>query len=344
MKKMPRTLTVSTVVVAVLLVGASAAMAQTKANVVDAVLREAEARGWPADAAGRFEHPTRTQADAVLAQCFQDALATGDYPEIEAAFLANKAYIEANIPLAIAWAVDPSNEWNEFESTFVTFQLMNRGEDEEAQLRCFNAWVLEWGEALGDDIGSMDVSDIDLSAQAALEAMYDACLAEREGERTGDAAKEGSMSLQQRHEIERECERPVYTFLRLFEREHAEAAELFTEDGSALLGGEPKVGREAIREFFSGIDVDDVELNVLIANNLVITVIDQDNAKGFCYVTHYQHRYADSKREGQAVLRTPHTITGWSWEFRRVKGEWKISRLELDMVLLNERFIASESE
>jgi hypothetical protein len=312
MKKMQRTLTVSAVIVMVLLLGAPAAMAQTKANVVDAVLKEAAAREWPADAAGRFEHPTRPEADAVLAQCLQDALASGDYPEIEKAFLANKAYVEASIPLAIAFAVDPANEWNELESTYVAFQLMNRGEGAEAQLRCFNAWVLEWGNALGDDTSALDVSDIDFSAQAAVEAMYDARL----GESKGKAAGKASMDLRQRHEIEHECERPVYTFLRLFERDHSEVADLFTEDGSVQFPpAGPTVGREAIRERFSSVDPNDVELNVLIANNLLITVIDEDNATGFCYVTHYQHRYADSKREGtgnSSVLKASGESQKWS--------------------------------
>jgi len=341
MRKIQKTLTVSAVIVTVLLLGAPAAMAETKADVVDAVLQEAAARGWAADIAGRFEHPTRPEADAVLAQCLQDALASGDYPEIEEAFLANRAYVEANIPLAIAFAVDPANDWNKLESTFVAFQLMNRGDDPEAQLRCFNAWVLEWGEALGDDTSSMDVGDIDFSAQAAVEAVYDACLPEGEGKAAGKA----SMDLRQRHEIERECERPVYTFLRLFESEHGKVADLCTEDASIQFPPEgPTVGREAIRERFSGVDPNNLELNVLMANNLVITVIDENNATGFCYVTHRQHRYADSKREGPAVLHDPYTITGWSWEFKRVEGEWKISKLVCRMVLFHELLIPTESE
>jgi hypothetical protein len=345
MKKIHRMLTVSAAIVMVLLLGAPDAMAQIKVNVVDAVLKEATARGWAAGAAGRFEHPIRPQADVVLAQCLQDALASGDYPEIEAAFSANKTYVEANIPKAIAFAVDPANDWNELESTFITFQLMNRGEDAEAQLRCFNAWVLEWGNALGDDTSGMDVGDIDFSAQAAVEAMFDACLAESKALDKGGAAGRGSIRIQQRHEIERECERQVYTFLRLFERDHSEVADLCTEDGSVEFPpAGPTVGREAIRERFSAVDVNDVELNVLIANNLLITVIDEDNATGFCYVTHRQHRYKDSKREGAAVLRDPWTISGWSWEFKRVEGEWKISKLVCKVVLYHELLITTESE
>ena len=162
---------------------------------------------------------------------------------------------------------------------------------------------------------------------------------------TADATGKESMDIQKRQEIERECERIVYTFLRFFEGEHANTADLFAEDGSVPFPiGKITVGREAIREFFSTIDVRNVELNVLMANNLVITVVDENNATGFCYVTHYQHGYADSKREGQAVLREPNTVTGWFWEFKRVKGEWKIGEVDVDLVLLNERFIDASSE
>jgi hypothetical protein len=323
MKKLYTLLVASAATVAVLIVGAPTALAQTKANVVDAVVKETAARGWAAEDSGRFEHPVRSEEDVVLAQCLQDALASGDYPEIEAAFLANKAYVEAKIPKAIAFAME---DWNDLESTYITFQLMNRGVDPEAHLRCFNAWVLEWGAALGDDTSGMDVGDIDFSAQAAVEAMFDTCLAESEINR---------------NDIEHACERPVYTFLRLFERDHSEVADLFTEDGTMQFSHEdPMNGREAIRERFSTVDPNDVELNTLLANNLLITAIDENNAKGFCYVTHYQHRYADSKREGRGLVNGPHTITGWSWEFERVGGEWMISKILVEMVVLSEEIAA----
>jgi hypothetical protein len=141
-----------------------------------------------------------------------------------------------------------------------------------------------------------------------------------------DATGKESMDLQERQEIERECERIVYTFLRFFEREHAKTADLFTKDGSVPFpAGKITVGREAIREFFSTIDAKDVELNLLLANNLLITVVDEDNAT-------------------MGVLREPNTVTSWFWEFKRVKGEWKISKLDVDLTLLNERFLDMMSE
>ena len=160
-----------------------------------------------------------------------------------------------------------------------------------------------------------------------------------------DSTGKEAMEMCKRMQIERVCERQVYTFLKLFEREHAKTADLFTEDGSVPFpAGKITVGREAIREFFSTIDAKDVELNLLLANNLLITVVDDNNATGFCYVTHLQHLFDDSKREGMGVLREPNTVTSWFWEFKRVKGEWKIGKLDVDLTLLNGRFLETSSE
>ena len=103
-------------------------------------------------------------------------------------------------------------------------------------------------------------------------------------------------------------------------------------------------GREAIRKFFSTIDAKDVELNVLLANNLTITVVDEKTAKGSCYVTHLQHLFEDSNREGMGVLRVPNSVTEWHWNFELVEGEWKIGEVDVDLVLLNERFLDYFSE
>ena len=138
------------------------------------------------------------------------------------------------------------------------------------------------------------------------------------------------MSLAERHPIQHECERLINIFLRLFERDHADTADLFTEDGQAL----GTQGREAIREHFSRFDPRDVEVNVLISSNIVIDVIDKDHAQGTCYATHYQYAHPDSKREGQPELRSPNTITRWTWEFQRVDGQWYISKLEMPESIL----------
>ena len=148
------------------------------------------------------------------------------------------------------------------------------------------------------------------------------------------AAVNDAMDLQQRHEIQRDCERLIYDFLDRFESEHSKIANLMTEDGRAL----GSFGREAIREKALVIEKRAVvKVNALIATNLLVSVMDENSATATCYVTAYQHVYKDSKREGQAALTEPNSVTIWNWQFKRVKGEWKISTMNNELVLLSER-------
>ena len=130
--------------------------------------------------------------------------------------------------------------------------------------------------------------------------------------------------------IHDQCERLVYRFLQVLEGEQARTADLFAEDGQAF----ELVGREKIREHFAGIAAVDDNVNVLLCTNLLIDVDDEDHARATNYVTHY---VADREDEdltdptGARVsgeLDTARTITRWSWEFRRVEGEWLISKLQ----------------
>lgn len=144
------------------------------------------------------------------------------------------------------------------------------------------------------------------------------------------------MSLTDRHVIYKECERLINKFLLRFEREHARAADLFTEDGQAL----SFKGRETMREAFDQFDQGDVEVNVLASSNILIDIVDEDNATGACYATHYQYKHPDSKREGQPELESPKSITRWTWDFKRVDGEWYIAKLNVpETIMLRKDFL-----
>lgn len=130
-------------------------------------------------------------------------------------------------------------------------------------------------------------------------------------------------------EIHNRCERLVYEFLQLLEGQQAKVADLFTEDGQAFR----HVGRERIREHFAGIAAVDDNLNVLLCSNLLIDVDDEDHARATNYVTHY---VADRQDEGLTdpegariggELNTARSVTRWFWEFRRVDGEWLVSKI-----------------
>jgi len=132
--------------------------------------------------------------------------------------------------------------------------------------------------------------------------------------------------------IEHECARLLYKFLRLFEHEHSKAADLFTEDGSmhwlSIPGSEPLVGADAIRKSFLQVEEHaGREINLLLVNNVVVDVIDENNATGQAHVTHYQYVRKDEKDEAPWPLSgPPRVISRWVTEYKRVDGEWKIAR------------------
>ncbi|MDE0036639.1 MAG: nuclear transport factor 2 family protein [Gammaproteobacteria bacterium] len=138
------------------------------------------------------------------------------------------------------------------------------------------------------------------------------------------------MATANEFEVRDRCERLIYRFLRVLEGEQGKTADLFTEDGQAF----KHVGREAIREHFAGIEAVDDNVNVNLCSNLLIDVDDDDHARATNYVTHYvAEREAEdlTDPEGARVggkLDTARSITRWSWEFRRVDGEWLISKLQ----------------
>ncbi len=175
MKKIQKAFTVSAVIALALLLGAPAARAQIVVDLVDAVAQETVSRGWAADAAELFSHPTRPEHDLVLAQCFQDALASGDHPDIEAAWTANLAYFNSALPLTVTWMAD--NAWNSWGAEYLVFVIMNMSTDAAAQQDYFDVWWVGWSNAFGDGLAPGDSSNVDFSAQASVEAMYDTCLA-----------------------------------------------------------------------------------------------------------------------------------------------------------------------
>ena len=144
--------------------------------------------------------------------------------------------------------------------------------------------------------------------------------------------------------IHNQCERLVYKFLQVLEGDQAKVADLFAEDGRAF----ELVGREKIREHFAGIAAVDDNVNVNLCTNLLIDVDDEDHARATNYVTHYvADREADDLTDpmGGRVggeLDTARSITRWSWEFRRIDGEWLISRLRYPEPVLLRKDVIDE--
>ncbi|MGI9204897.1 MAG: nuclear transport factor 2 family protein [Woeseiaceae bacterium] len=151
-----------------------------------------------------------------------------------------------------------------------------------------------------------------------------------------DSEDTSTMSALERQIIRGECEYLVYRYLHLLEADQGKTADLFTEDGDAF----GLVGREVIRERFTEIETADSNVNVLQSSNLQIDVVDEGHATGSGFVTHYVSEPIDPPRKdptGQSVdgeLEAPKSITRWTWEFKRVDGEWLISKMNYPQSVL----------
>ena len=149
-----------------------------------------------------------------------------------------------------------------------------------------------------------------------------------------DVVAEEKLDSETKHTIHHECKRLIYTFLDYFEDEHSNIADLMTKDGEAF-GAK---GRDAIRKTGAVIEKQAViEVNALVASNLLIDIQDATHATAKCYIEAYQYNYENAEREGQAVLELPNTLTVWHWEFELEDEEWKISKMSTELVLLNKK-------
>jgi ketosteroid isomerase-like protein len=90
--------------------------------------------------------------------------------------------------------------------------------------------------------------------------------------------------------IERACARLVTEYCHFVDHgEAAKIADQFTEDGVWTSPENTMSGRDAIRRG-SQIRQDNVErMSRHICNNLLVDVIDENNAKGVVYLTLYRH-------------------------------------------------------
>jgi hypothetical protein len=133
--------------------------------------------------------------------------------------------------------------------------------------------------------------------------------------------------------IEHECTRLVNKFHHLFNRDLSAIADLFTEDGIADLGrGQGVKGRDTIREVYSSGGKDMKSRKAFVMNtvtNIVIDVIDENNATGYSYDIFWQYIYPGEKHGTPAPVPLPMYLGYWLDEFKCVDSEWKFSSRKL---------------
>ena len=128
--------------------------------------------------------------------------------------------------------------------------------------------------------------------------------------------------------IESECQRVIHQFYRYVDHhEFEKAVKLFTEDVTWEVMGVALKGRDEILEALYGGLGNDTIRHVL--TNVIVTVIDKDNAELWNYTTNYYSR--EGRREdmnGPLRFDGPHRLGDMFAKLRRVGDDWKISARE----------------
>ena len=143
------------------------------------------------------------------------------------------------------------------------------------------------------------------------------------------------MDISERVLIERECERLVTLYCHYVDHGEAERiAELFAKDG---VWRSPQVtmnGKEELRRGFRARQQNQRRMSRHVCNNLLIDVIDADNATGCVYLTLYRH---DGK-EGRALspLPGPEMVGEYRDRFVRTADGWRFADREAAISFLRQ--------
>ena len=127
-----------------------------------------------------------------------------------------------------------------------------------------------------------------------------------------------------REEAERACARlasAVYTLMDL--GRYDETAALFAEDGTWVRGGNPTVGRAAIRAALDKRPPDQISRHIV--SNVTITVTDDNSAEGAAY---FMPLRGAKKDGGAAAMPVFDQVGDLVFKFRRDGNGWLISFLK----------------
>lgn len=135
------------------------------------------------------------------------------------------------------------------------------------------------------------------------------------------------MDDQARGAIERMCARLVHGYARAADfGDHVAAASFFAEDGVLEMpGGRRFASRAAIRKRLEEQPRDQVSRHII--TNLLVEAIDENRARGFCYLTIYRAARGDSAGPLPSAL--PFAIGHYEDAFARVAGGWRFAARRL---------------
>lgn len=134
------------------------------------------------------------------------------------------------------------------------------------------------------------------------------------------------VDTKERLAIEAECARMVNQWMWCIDAAaHHEGSELFAPDGSFPHYGKPYFGPEGVREMFT---IRDNSRNTAhLVTNLLIDVIDADNAAGRGISTIYIH--GGPFDPATAAPLSPVTVMGFDVPFTRTEAGWRFGEWRL---------------
>lgn len=131
-----------------------------------------------------------------------------------------------------------------------------------------------------------------------------------------------------RMSIERACERLVTEYCHFVDHgQAARIADQFTEDGVWAAPGSTLTGRAEIARGFGARQANTRRMSRHVCSNLLIDVLDHDNATGVVYLTLYRHDGEAGRRVSPSSV--PDIVGEYRDTFVRTEQGWKFKRREI---------------
>lgn len=128
--------------------------------------------------------------------------------------------------------------------------------------------------------------------------------------------------------IERACARLVTEYCHFVD--HGEAGKIagqFTDDGIWASATDVRTGREAIERSFQKRQANTARMSRHVCSNLLIDVIDENNATGVVYLTLYRHDGDPGRRVSPSDV--PDVIGEYRDTFVRTAEGWRFKRRDI---------------
>jgi len=135
------------------------------------------------------------------------------------------------------------------------------------------------------------------------------------------------MDINERLAIEAECTRLVNAFCwHLDAFDYEDAIALFVPDCTVVRVNEVYEGHEGARKVLNSRAPDRRTCHLL--NNMVVDVIDRDNAQSKAHCTIFGHR-GQLKEDEPAPLGVPDSVGRFEARFRRTDAGWRMTKLHI---------------